>query len=83
MLHSSGSVSTTKAIEVASWISGYHAYKELWSIEISGKASPTFGHENAFFWVYRSYKESISKEMNNDNDLKLHSMTKLPGWLRY
>ena len=29
------------------------------------------------------YKESISKEMNNDNDLNLHSMTKLSGWLRY
>ena len=35
-----------------------------------------------FFSVYRPYKESISKEMNND-DLNLHSMTKLPGWLRY
>ena len=29
-----------------------------------------------FFCVYRPYKESISKEMNNDNDLNLHSMTK-------
>ena len=28
-------------------------------------------------------KKSISKEMNNDNDLNLHSMTKLSGWLRY
>ena len=36
-----------------------------------------------FFCVYRPYKESISKEMNNDNDLNLHSMTKLSGWLRY
>ena len=27
--------------------------------------------------------ESSSKEMNNDNDLNLHSMTKLSGWLRY
>ena len=35
------------------------------------------------FSVYRPYKESISKEMNNDNDLNLHSMTKLSGWLRY
>ena len=35
-----------------------------------------------FFCVYRPYKESISKEMNND-DLNLHSMTKLSGWLRY
>ena len=25
----------------------------------------------------------MSKEMNNDNDLNLHSMTKLTGWLRY
>ena len=36
-----------------------------------------------FFCVYRPYKESISKEMKNDNDLSLHSMTKLSGWLRY
>ena len=36
-----------------------------------------------FFCVYRPYKESISKEMNNDNDLNLHSMAKLSGWLRY
>ena len=36
-----------------------------------------------FFCVYRPYKESISKEMNNDNDLNLHSMTKSSGWLRY
>ena len=36
-----------------------------------------------FFCVYRPYKESISKKMNNDNDLNLHSMTKLSGWLRY
>ena len=35
------------------------------------------------FCVYRPYKELISKEMNNDNDLNLHSMTKLSGWLRY
>ena len=42
-----------------------------------------FGHENAkFFCVYRPYKESISKEMN-DIDLNLHNMTKLSGWLRY
>ena len=25
----------------------------------------------------------MSKEMNNDNDLNVHSMTKLSGWLRY
>ena len=36
-----------------------------------------------FFYVYGPYEESISKEMNNDNDLNLHSMTKLSGWLRY
>ena len=33
--------------------------------------------------MYISYKELISKEMNNDNDLNLHSMTKLSGWLCY
>ena len=29
------------------------------------------------------YEESISEEMNNDDDLNLHSMTKLLGWLHY
>ena len=36
-----------------------------------------------FFCVYRPYKESISKEMSNDNDLNLRSMTKFSDWLRY
>ena len=36
-----------------------------------------------FFCVYRPYEQSISKKMNKDNDLNLHSMTKLSGWLRY
>ena len=37
-----------------------------------------------FFCVYRPYKESISKEMNNDNnDLNLHDITKLSGCLCY
>ena len=27
--------------------------------------------------------KSISKEMNSDNDLNLHSMTKLSGWVHY
>ena len=35
-----------------------------------------------FFSVYRPYKGSISKEMNNDNS-NLHSMTKLSSWLHY
>ena len=44
---------------------------------VCGKASPTFGHANAFFRAYRPYNESNSKEMNNDNDLNLHSMTNI------
>ena len=35
------------------------------------------------FLCFWPYKEWISKEINNDNDLNLHSMTKLSGWLRY
>ena len=35
-----------------------------------------------FFSVYRPHKESISKEINN-NELNLHSMIKLSGWLCY
>ena len=49
----------------------------------SGKASPTFNHAmQTFLRLYRPYKESISKEMNND-DLNLHRVTKLSGWLGY
>ena len=42
----SGSVSTTKAIEVPSWIRGYHAYKELWSIEIDEVLELKHEHNN-------------------------------------
>ena len=35
-----------------------------------------------FFCVYRPYKESISKEMNNDN-LNLHLHDQMSVWLRY
>ena len=34
-------------------------------------------------FLYRPYKESISNEMYNNNDLNLHSQTKLLGWLCY
>ena len=48
----------------------------------SGKASPTFGHAmQVFLHLYRLKRESISKEMNDD--LNLHSVTKLSGWLCY
>ena len=36
-----------------------------------------------FFCVYRPYKESISKEMNNDNGINLHLHDQMSGWLRY
>ena len=36
-----------------------------------------------FFCVYRPYKEPISKEMNNDNNLNLHLHDQMSGWLRY
>ena len=36
-----------------------------------------------FLCVYRPYKESISKERNNDNDLNLHLHDQMSGWLRY
>ena len=52
---------------------------------ISQLVSPTFGHANANCSVFIDYiyKKSISREMDNDNDLYLHSMTKLSGLLRY
>ena len=50
----------------------------------SGEATPTIQSCYANFSVFMDYKrESISKEMNNDNDLNLHRMTKLSSWLRY
>ena len=50
---------------------------------ISGEDSPTFGHANAicFVLIYRQYKESISKEMNND--FNLHLQNQMSGLLRY
>ena len=36
-----------------------------------------------FFCVYRPYKEQISKEMNNDNNLNLHLHDQMSSWLRY
>ena len=49
---------------------------------------PTFGHANAKFSVlirkiFCVYKESISKEMNDDNDLNLHLNDRMSGRLRY
>ena len=35
-----------------------------------------------FFFVYRPYKESFSKEMNNNNDLNLRLHDQMSGWLR-
>ena len=53
--------------------------KKYWLV-ISGEASPIFGHANAYFFcVYRPYKESISKEMNNDNALNLHLHDQMMG----
>ena len=34
-------------------------------------------------FLYRPYKESISNKMYNNNDLDLHSQTKLLGWFHY
>ena len=45
----------------------------------SEKCFATFGRANCkckFFCVYRPYTESIAKEMNIDNDLNLHRITK-------
>ena len=45
-------------------------------------AKPAFGHANANFSVFiKPYKESISKEMNNDLNFHLHDQ--MSGWLRY
>ena len=53
----------------------------------SGKASLRFGHANANFSVFkdRIRNQFLKKlfQMNNDNYLNLHSMTKFSGWLCY
>ena len=56
------------------------------SLRFSGEAScPILVMQCKFFCVYRPYKESISKKMNNVNNeqLNLHNITKLSGKLRY
>ena len=46
-------------------------------------------HVNLFMGVstklskYIVFTMQTYKKLNNDNDLYLHSMTKLSGWLRY
>ena len=40
----------------------------------SGEVSPAFGHANASFPVFTDRIRIISEEMNNDNNLNLHSM---------
>ena len=48
-----------------------------------GRSQPEiWSYKCKFFSVFRSHKESFSKEMNDD-DLNLHSMTKFSGWPRY
>ena len=42
----SGSVSTTKATKVPSWIRKYHAYKEFWSIEMDEVLELKHEHNN-------------------------------------
>ena len=63
----------------------YHVY--LWSQLLKAGSAVTTGGARSckckFFSVYGPYKESISEEMNNDNDLNLHNMTRLSRWLRY
>ena len=50
----------------------------------SGEASPTFDHANANFFLFAGpYKELISTEMNNENELNLHLHDQMSGWLRY
>ena len=52
---------------VASWLSIVAKPADIWSCKCK------------FFCVYRPYKESISKEMNND-DLNLHLHDQMSGW---
>ena len=47
------------------------------------KPARQFSRAMQIFLCLWTIKELISKEMNNDNDLNLHSMTKLSGWLCY
>ena len=54
----------------------------------SGEGRPKLVMQVQIFWCLWCFgvkpkKESISKEMNNDNNSDLHSITKLSGWLRH
>ena len=58
---------------VQEFLRGGDKFLPLW-----GGGSPTFGYA-----IFSVLMESTSKETINNNDLNLHSMTKLSGWLRY
>ena len=66
-----------------------HCYTSFQPMHFMAAVAKTVRHlavqmQIKFFIVYRLHKESISKEIKNDNDnLNLHTMTKLSGWLRY
>ena len=61
-----------------------HGMTLLFAMISNGKASPTFGHANANFSTFLApKKESISEEMNSDNDLNLHLHDQISNWLRY
>ena len=61
------------------YLSNYSFY-----VSDSGEASPTIWSCYANFSVFIDrIRNQFLKEMNNDNDLNLHSMTKLSGWLRH
>ena len=53
----------------------------------SSEASPTnwscYANISVFIDRIRNQLNQFLKKMNNDNDLNLHSMTKLSGWLRH
>ena len=52
-------------------------------VQSVAKSARQFGHTMQIFLCLQTIKGSISEEMNNDNNLNLHSMTKLSGWLCY
>ena len=82
MSHPSGRVSTIKAIEVPSW--GYHAYKELWSIETGEVLELKHEHnneqdKNAFAVIRKGDVEHISRALANTKDgagIVRHFLTK-------
>ena len=77
LLHAS-SANLGKSLEAVNCYQYFYVWQQQWWSQ-----PVIWSCKCKFFCIYRPYKESISKEMNNDNDLNLHLHDQMSGWLRY